>query len=154
MKPQIPPTEMQARAEYKFNSFFIIAPRGLGVRDLLGAEVWQEIAAHEANINAKLIKPFDLVRARAEDGAFDVQLTVVARRKDGTPILQFWPRGQTEQPATALAPPSPAKSRAEALGVLGYMQARATSSLPRRPAPCGSPGTQTRSSTSSSTAEH
>ena len=116
--PTIDPKEFQVRAEHKRNEWFVTAPRGLPASHLLTADPWKDFVEHQ---NKKLLGPFDLIRVRASDGAYDYLFTVVAFRKDGTPVLQYWPRAQrTEQPA-AIAPSVPAapKSRAEALAVLG-----------------------------------
>ena len=65
---QLPPNCMQ-EAEYQFTIWAVVAPNGLKAQDLLAPGFWA--------LYATKMKPFDEIRARAEDGTWMARFVVL-----------------------------------------------------------------------------
>ena len=68
MPVQLPPNHMQ-EAEYQYTTWAVVAPNGLAAKALLEPGFWA--------LYATKMKPFDEIRARAEDGTWMARFVVL-----------------------------------------------------------------------------
>ena len=116
-KPQIDPKYFQSITGLPNCTFFAIAPEGTKLQEVFTDTFWKRVAETPACQGRLHVD--DLVRIRATDRLWDVQLVVSGLRKDGSPLLLRWPIDPYAAPKPQLqtAMPTTLVQACEALGV-------------------------------------
>lgn len=82
MSKHLPAPHLRQTADFHNQRWFVELPDGHTFDDLFQPLYW----AHHKRLNQ-----YDLVRVRAQDGRFDVMLTVVTRAQGGV-VMEVWPK--------------------------------------------------------------
>lgn len=103
MDKHLPAGALRQTQDYHHARYFVAFPEDHAFADLFSPTYWG---------NHRNLKANDLVRVRAVDGAFDVQLNVVATAQGGV-VMELWPK----MPAAAdLMEPAPVIAKREING--------------------------------------
>jgi hypothetical protein len=76
------PGYMKKLADFEYQRYFLLLPPGVTFEHLFNPIFW----AHH-----KQLRQWDLIRVRAEDGAFDCTITVAGLTQGGA-IMEMWPK--------------------------------------------------------------
>lgn len=92
---------------YKTNWYAVKLPPAMAYEDLFRASFWKH---HQTRLN-----PMDIVRVRAEDGSFDVMLTVAGKADNGELTMEIWPSFPKHMSAEKIAATNQARVESDAL---------------------------------------
>jgi hypothetical protein len=93
MTKHLPATFIRQTADFHYRTYFVELPDGFAYADLFVPTFW----GHH-----KRLVQNDIVRVRAQDGSFDVMLTVVTRAQGGI-VMETWPKFPSADQTAALA---------------------------------------------------
>ena len=85
MSKQITETMLGYGSDYKTNRYFVRLPSGFKFAYLLEPGCWTQV------VQQQKLNLHDLIRVRADDGSFDVQLTATSIVKGGATV-EIWPK--------------------------------------------------------------
>lgn len=91
----------------KTNHYTVKLPPAFAYEDLFTPSFWKH---HQIRLNL-----MDIVRVRAESGAFDVMLTVGGKAENGELMMELWPKFPSHMTAQKIADVSQAGSEARAV---------------------------------------